>query len=183
MPPLCCPKFVAICTNILNNVNGVSETKFIFSNPRYTTIPDSIEAMEATLRWGHMAPTCPDTLYGYPMPDKDLLLFQTSPTSVCKNESIFVPVSPDYPDVFVAGNQETFGCRRANKTDGSGALLVSVPRFDTTQTVAIVDLDSLRCLPLRFHLEGFHEEDKGKREQHLDTTDCFIDSSDVGEKS
>lgn len=105
------------------------------------------------LRWGHLAPTCPDTLYGYPLADRDPLLLTSS----------------DYPDVFVAGNQSQAVWRRARlsvekqghameaeeeEEEQKGALLVSIPRFDKTQTLVLLELDSLRCLPLRFDLSA-----------------------------
>ncbi len=78
--------------------------------------------------------------------------------------------TPDYPQVFVAGNQPAAEWRRASlkpwgvvatadnsQGDGEGALLVSVPRFDLTQTVVLMEIDSLRCLPLRFDLSQLSE--------------------------
>uniref|UniRef100_A0A5K3FS18 DNA polymerase II subunit 2 n=1 Tax=Mesocestoides corti TaxID=53468 RepID=A0A5K3FS18_MESCO len=118
---------------------------------RYTKAGGVLDCMESLLHWGHMAPTCPDTLYGYPLADRDLLLLRTDGSC---------GASPDYPDIFVAGNQPVAQWRRASlepwrsalstaaKRDGS--LLISVPRFDSSHTIVLLELESLRCLPLRF---------------------------------
>ena len=97
-----------------------------------------------------MAPACPDTIFGYPQPGGDPLLFRTNPEIV---------TSPDYPDVFVAGNQPNMQHRRASlkpwntpDDDRKGALLIAVPRFDISHTVVLLELDSLTCLPLRLDL-------------------------------
>lgn len=106
--------------------------------------------MESLLHWGHMAPTCPDTLFAYPLKDTDSLLFDVDSKT---------GASYDYPDVFVAGNQPAAQYRRAslspwNTPDAArnGALLIAVPRFDVSYTMVLLELETLRCFPLKFDL-------------------------------
>ncbi|KAM7538783.1 hypothetical protein Aperf_G00000054554 [Anoplocephala perfoliata] len=113
---------------------------------RYTSGGDVLDCMESILHWGHLAPTCPDTLFAYPQTESDSLLFRIDPNT---------GTSLDYPDIFAAGNQTEVGFRRASlnsSTDEEGALLISVPRFDVSFTLVLVELESLRCLPVKFDL-------------------------------
>ncbi|KAL5965064.1 DNA polymerase subunit delta-2, partial [Taenia solium] len=117
---------------------------------KYTISGDTLDCMESLLHWGHIAPTCPDTLFAYPLKDTDSLLFTVDPKT---------GASPDYPDVFVAGNQPAAPFRRAslkpwNTSDGAGkgALLIAVPRFDVSYTMVLLELETLRCVPLKFDL-------------------------------
>ncbi|VDN98024.1 unnamed protein product [Rodentolepis nana] len=114
---------------------------------KYTSSGDVLDCMESILQWGHLAPTCPDTIFSYPQTESDSLLLHTDPdTGSCA----------DYPDIFAAGNQPMAGFRRASLKTGSsdkeGALLLSVPRFDVTFTIVLLELESLRCLPVKFDL-------------------------------
>ncbi|VDP70010.1 unnamed protein product [Echinostoma caproni] len=114
----------------------------------YTNISEPCKRMEATLLWGHIAPTCPDTLAGYPMVAEDQLVIRPDPQNpTC---------SPDYPDIYVAGCQpgSDASWSRANlhwdETDQKGALLVAVPRFDVAFQLVLVHLHSLDCRVIRF---------------------------------
>lgn len=46
---------------------------------KYTTIDDPIECMKNTLKWSHIAPTCPDTLPCYPYFDQDPFIISQCP--------------------------------------------------------------------------------------------------------
>ncbi|KAH8855512.1 DNA polymerase delta small subunit [Schistosoma japonicum] len=128
---------------------------------RYTKLETSCDRMEATLLWGHLAPTCPDTLGGYPMINIDPLLLRSSSISATQN------FSPDYPDIYVAGCQpgDKPSWRRArlklnegsNRAD-SGCLLVSVPRFDSSSSFVLINLKSLDCRVVRFDSSLLDEE-------------------------
>ncbi|KAA0185782.1 DNA polymerase delta small subunit [Fasciolopsis buskii] len=114
----------------------------------YTDIADSCERIEATLLWGHLAPTCPDTLPGYPMTSGDQL--------VLRSDTGDLGCSPDYPDIYVAGCQPGQGAswRRGrlhwDDKDHRGALLVAVPRFDEAFQLVLVHLHSLECRVVLF---------------------------------
>ncbi|VDM21825.1 unnamed protein product [Hydatigera taeniaeformis] len=117
---------------------------------KYTIVGDPLDCMESLLHWGHVAPTCPDTLFAHPQKDTDFLLFTVDPETGASN---------DYPDVFVAGNQPAAQFRRAslnpmNTSNGAekGALLITVPRFDVSYTMVLLELETLRCVPLRFDI-------------------------------
>lgn len=56
----------------------------------FSDIEKSIDALESCLKWGHLAPSAPDTLGCYPYHDKDPFIIT------------------DCPHVMFAGNQEKF---------------------------------------------------------------------------
>lgn len=63
---------------------------------RYSEIGDSLEAMEECLKWGHLAPTAPDTLGCFPYYNDDPFIFE------------------DCPHVYFAGNQPDFVTKIVN---------------------------------------------------------------------
>ncbi|VEL17704.1 unnamed protein product [Protopolystoma xenopodis] len=135
----------------------------------YTDLADDLDRMEASLHWGHLAPTCPDSLLGYPLSDCDPLLMRFPPA-----DSSIAFNSIDYPDIYVSatGQSEVKQpvWRRANLfphltatkqgrgtsevVTAEGALLVSVPRFDMSHCIALVDLDSLDCHIVHFDVDS-----------------------------
>lgn len=46
---------------------------------KYTTVDDPIECMKNTLKWSHIAPTCPDTLPCYPYFNEDPFIISKCP--------------------------------------------------------------------------------------------------------
>ncbi|KAG5442278.1 DNA-directed DNA polymerase delta subunit pol31 [Clonorchis sinensis] len=130
----------------------------------YTDLETPCDRMEATLLWGHLAPTCPDTLPGYPLLKNDLLLMETS--------SADSRLSPDYPDIYVAGCQlgEKPSWRRARLSwkdrslkpsahkEPRGALLVAVPRFSQSFSIVLVHLETLDCRVVHFDISAFSDE-------------------------
>lgn len=76
------------------NIGGVrilgSSGEPILDILRYSDIVEPIEALENCLKWGHMAPTAPDTLACYPYYDNDPFVIENC------------------PHVLFAGNQKKF---------------------------------------------------------------------------
>ena len=58
---------------------------------KFTTIDDPIECMKNTLKWSHVAPTCPDTLPCYPYYNEDPFIISKCPhVYFCaQNDEIF----------------------------------------------------------------------------------------------
>ena len=92
---------------------------------------ESLDLMASSLRWQHVAPSAPDTLACYPYKDRD-------PFYVAQS-----------PHVYFAGNQSAFGARVVRDGE-TRTLLVSVPDFAKTGVVAMVNVDTLECFPVRF---------------------------------
>ena len=101
---------------------------------RNSTLSGPLEAMAKCLEWAHVAPTAPDTLGCYPYTEEDPHIL----TSL--------------PDVFVAGNQASYGARRVT-ISGHSVLLVSVPKFSSTTSVVKINLKSLTSQVVSFNTD------------------------------
>jgi DNA polymerase delta subunit 2 len=111
---------------------------------KYLPSPPStrLSLAESTLRWRHMAPTAPDTLWCHPF-------FAKEPFVILET-----------PDLYVIGNQPRFQTRMVAGNpdeDGSGdkrCRIVLVPRFAETGVLVLVNLRTLGVKTLRFAVEG-----------------------------
>lgn len=99
---------------------------------RYSNLDDSLEILERTLEWGHIAPTAPDTLSCYPFYGEDPFLIT------------------DCPHIYFAGNQPEFKQKLYKSGGGQEILMVTVPRFSQTATAVLVNLSTLECMPMTF---------------------------------
>ena len=97
---------------------------------QYSGFEDRVDILEATLRGGHVSPTCPDTLSCYPFYEQDPFVMDAC------------------PDVYFAANQPTFGTRTIEHGDGRKTVLVLVPSFDVTGTAVLVNLRDLSAEPM-----------------------------------
>ena len=100
---------------------------------RCTSVEDRLQLLAATLQWGHLAPSAPDTLACYPFFDRDPFLIR------------------DAPHLLFAGNQPQYGTAMHRYTpNGAVARLVLVPSFATTGTIVLVNLRTLAPHPITF---------------------------------
>jgi DNA polymerase delta subunit 2 len=108
-------------------------------------VSSCMDALHQTLKYGHMAPTGPDSLPTFPSSESDPFVLSSR------------------PDVYFVGNCEKFETRLVNvdgKTiDESGddkvgkcmTRLVCVPSFAFTGEVVLVKLKSLECEVVSFN--------------------------------
>lgn len=112
-------------------------------------VSSSIDALNRTLVYGHVAPTGPDSLPTFPSSECDPFVLSSR------------------PDVYFAGNCEQFETRLvdsrgnaiddstvlASGTDDEGAMtrLVCVPSFSLTGEVVLVKLKTLECEVMSFN--------------------------------
>ncbi|XP_003396970.2 DNA polymerase delta subunit 2 [Bombus terrestris] len=85
----------------------------------------ALEWLEKTLLWRHICPTAPDTLLACPYYKKDLFIMETC------------------PDIYFVGNTDKFETKLWKGDENQIVRLISVPRFDTSQTAVIVNLENL----------------------------------------
>ena len=90
--------------------------------------PTTLEALEATLRFAHLAPTGPDSLPTYPAFEDDPFVMDVK------------------PDLYFAGNCDGY----ATKVTEAGTRLVCVPTFDTTGQAVLVNLRTMDCEVIGF---------------------------------
>ena len=88
-----------------------------------------IEALEACLRFRHLAPTAPDSIVAYPFTEEDP----------------FIIDEEDVPDFFFAGNCGAFDTKIAGDVR-----LICIPNFEETGQVVKVDLDTKEVTVLKF---------------------------------
>ncbi|KAH8395338.1 hypothetical protein KR222_010167 [Zaprionus bogoriensis] len=103
---------------------------------RSTSLESALQALRCTLTWGHIAPTAPDTLACYPYIDSDPFIMK------------------ECPHVYFAGNCEAFATELHEGSDGRRTRLVCVPSFSKTQSVALVDLQTLDCRQINFSVDA-----------------------------
>jgi DNA polymerase delta subunit 2 len=92
---------------------------------RFADIDDVIERMRLTLQWGHIAPSCPDTLPCFPYSSEEPFLL---------NE-----INGGCPHVYFCGNQDIFQFSKENINccDGTNEMvtIISVPKFSLSGTI------------------------------------------------
>jgi DNA polymerase delta subunit 2 len=98
----------------------------------YSTETNSIQLMEQTLKWGHMAPTAPDTLNCYPFFDMDPFIITYA------------------PHVYFCGNQEQLDTKLIVQGE-KRIRLIALPSFVTSGLIVLVNVRNLDVHPILFH--------------------------------
>eukprot|EP01083_Nonionella_stella_P067767 179467_1 len=98
---------------------------------RLCLLDDNLEALANTLRWRLLCPSAPDTIACHPETDDDRF------------------VLTDCPHVYFAGNQKKFATKLLEE-DGKTVRLINIPSFSESHTVVMLDLDTLKCHPIKF---------------------------------
>ncbi|WPK23625.1 hypothetical protein PUMCH_000867 [Australozyma saopauloensis] len=89
-----------------------------------TSLEETLDIMEQTLRWQVFVPTAPDTLYCYPYEDSDPFTLD------------------EMPNLYVVGNQCGGGSRTV-EIGSSSVKLLSVPAFKSTGEILLVNTKTL----------------------------------------
>ncbi|KAG2349360.1 hypothetical protein BDR05DRAFT_994410 [Suillus weaverae] len=106
------------------------------------TPPSSLVSIAAsTLRWRHVAPTAPDTLWCHPYRDRDPFVLRET------------------PDIYLVGGMPKFGTELVGSEDGSGTAgrccrIVLVPSFSQTGVLVLVNMRTLEVQRVDFGVEG-----------------------------
>ncbi|KAG9104973.1 hypothetical protein FRC06_002893 [Ceratobasidium sp. 370] len=88
---------------------------------------DRVAMVRNTLKWRHIAPTAPDTLWSYPYTKEDPFVLDKT------------------PDVYVIGNQPSFATEMVGPTR-----VVLLPEFATRPLVVLVDSATLEAQTVEF---------------------------------
>jgi len=108
---------------------------------KFTTLDDTFECMKNTLKWSHIAPTCPDTLPCYPYYNEDPFIISQCPHVY-----------------FCAQNDNSFKTNSFKNSNGQITRLISIPSFQKSQTVAVLDIKTLECRSMCFSTSDIIEE-------------------------
>ncbi|KAK5965415.1 DNA polymerase delta small subunit [Trichostrongylus colubriformis] len=100
---------------------------------RLSGVTSSCDLMKLILRWQHLVPTCPDTVDGFPFDKRDPFI-----------------MDDEFPHVMVVGNQPSLESGWFEGSNGEKCLMISVPRFSRTQTIVLLDLDTMEVTSERF---------------------------------
>ncbi|VDO22273.1 unnamed protein product [Haemonchus placei] len=89
--------------------------------------------MKLILRWQHLAPTCPDTVDGFPFDKRDPFI-----------------IDDEFPHVMVVGNQPSLESGWFEGENGEKCRLISIPRFSRTQSIVLLDLNTMEVVEEQF---------------------------------
>lgn len=95
-----------------------------------------LEILHNSVRWGHLAPTAPDSLPCHPFVDEDPFIL--SHTAM--------------PHLVFSGNAAAFATEMGTTLDGHAYRVLCVPSFSQTGTAVLVDLASLDVSTIEFGL-------------------------------
>ena len=93
--------------------------------------------MQRTLEWQHLAPTAPDTLACYPF-------FKRDP---------FVLDDESCPHVLFSGNMDSYGDRLVKGENGQAVRLITIPKFNETNSAVLLNLNTLESSEISFKLD------------------------------
>jgi len=115
-------------------------------NDMYKYLPSRLNTrlslLESTLKWRHMAPTAPDTLWCHPY-------FSGDPFIISET-----------PDLYVVGNQRAFATKvvveesEAANGERIRCRIIMVPEFARTGMMVLVNLRSLEVKTVTFDVKG-----------------------------
>ncbi|KAG6840702.1 hypothetical protein C0991_004946 [Blastosporella zonata] len=99
-----------------------------------------LSILESTLKWRHMAPTAPDTLWCHPYFGGDPFIIKAT------------------PDLYISGNQRRFATKIIVDEDRDGSKtrcrVVLVPEFAKTGVLVLINLRSLDVKTVTFAVQG-----------------------------
>lgn len=133
-----CP---AVSRTLLVNSGQPLDDMFKYLPSRRNT---RLSILESTLRWRHMAPTAPDTLWCHPYFGGDPFIISET------------------PDLYIVGNQKKFATKLVTEESEDGEAggtekrcrIVMVPDFARTGILVLIDLRSLEVRTIAFAVEG-----------------------------
>jgi DNA polymerase delta subunit 2 len=121
---------------------------------RYVRDMTPLQAMRKCLEWRHVAPTAPDALACYPFVQRDRFVLTQTP------HVLFVGDQNEYEselaelDVGPVGVADDDGAAATTATTTAATkahvLLLRVPKFSTTGTIVLLDLNTMQPEPVTF---------------------------------
>jgi DNA polymerase delta subunit 2 len=94
-----------------------------------------LDILESTLKWRHIAPTAPDTLWCHPYFSADPFILNAT------------------PDFYVVGGQKQFGTRLVTEGERRSRVIM-VPDFSSTGTLVVANMRTLDVRTISFNSVG-----------------------------
>ena len=108
------------------------------------------EALRSLLKWGHLAPTAPDTLAAFPFKSTDPFVMVGSPhVFFCGGGREFATATAIVDEDGRVVDEAEEGGGGESKGGGSTVRLISVPDFSASPVIVLVNLRTLDCHPVR----------------------------------
>ena len=127
---------------LVNSGQPLNDMLKYLPNPPNTRL----SLLESTLRWRHMAPTAPDTLWCHPYLSEDPFIITET------------------PDIYIVGGQKKFGTKMVSDPQEAGSKLkrqssprcriVMVPSFSQTGILVLINLRTLDVKCVKFTVMG-----------------------------
>lgn len=127
---------------LINSGQPLNDILKYVPNPPNTCL----SLLESTLRWRHMAPTAPDTLWCYPYLREDPFIITET------------------PDIYIVGGQKKFGTKMVSDPQEAGSKskrqtsprcrIVMVPSFSRTGILVLINLRTLDVKCVKFSVMG-----------------------------
>jgi len=114
----------------LGDVEFLGHSGQPIENMRQYLTETNIGLAKNTLKWQHLAPTAPDTLSCAASKHDPLVMTET-------------------PHIYFIGNQSQYYTCLEEGENGQSVRIIMIPDFSSTQTVVLLDLDSLECMPIK----------------------------------
>ncbi|KAL0567510.1 DNA polymerase delta small subunit Cdc1 [Marasmius crinis-equi] len=148
------PTYLHISTGTTQRTLLVNSGQPLNDMFKYVSCPPHtrLSLLESTLKWRHMAPTAPDTLWCHPYIGLDPFIIK------------------ELPDIYIVGSQEELVTKVFVDTESGEAKrcrIIGIPRFAETGVLALVNLRTLEVRKVRFGAEGMNtrsanEQTKGE---------------------
>lgn len=103
-----------------------------------TRCSSPLTALELSIKWRHMIPSAPSTIYCNPFYDREPFIID------------------NIPDIYFTANQDKFESKILNYQ--KNILLLSIPKFSTSNQIVLVDLCNydINVKKVRTELNKFH---------------------------
>lgn len=121
-----------ITRNVLVNSGQPLNDMFKYLEPSNVRV----NVLESTLRWRHMAPTAPDTLWCHPYLNSDPFVLEET------------------PDLYITGGQDRFATKMVMEGETKMCRLVLVPSFSKTGCLVLVNIRTLAVKTVTFGIVG-----------------------------
>jgi len=107
-------------------------SRVIKSIQEASTFDEPVDILEATLKWRHLAPTAPDTVFSCPFKGDDPFVIENQ------------------PHLYFAGSQSSFNTKIVTMNNHK-TRIVAVPSFKKTRTAIMVNMRNLGCEVVAFN--------------------------------
>jgi DNA polymerase delta subunit 2 len=129
---------------------------------KFSTADCPLKCMENSLKWSHIAPTCPDTLPCYPYYDEDPFIIKQCPHVYFCAQNAGEFKTDVYESKIDSRSPKFFNPPTFLPPDSNGQVtrLFTIPSFQKSQTVVLLNLKTLECDTICFSSNSSVEDEE-----------------------